>query len=557
MRRFLSYLLAGSLMLAALLLALLFILPAVIDTQTYRNQLAALVKTHTGRELAINGAIRFSVLPKLSLYFEQATLSNPPGFGDSPFASLDSLRIRLKLWPLLSSRQIEADTVLLQGLHLHLQRDLEGKDNWSDLARPSASPSTPALPLELAGLILNQADLRWSDSRSGADYRLSALNLRSSALRLGQPLTLDFNSQFSWGTTLTGQLSATAQLQLDDQQLRLDALQLETELHGAQVSNQPQKLALSLRQTHWDWQQQTLVLGGLDLEGWGLRLHTQAQAKRTSEQWSWTGAITVDDFVPRALLARLPLLSAPIPDGDWLQHANFSGQFQGDTQSGLLFKQLRLGLDDGALTIPQLAVNLHTQTLDMAQLELAWLGLKLTGRLRLEAFLQAPHYQGQFAVAAFNPRQWLTRLALPAPSPDDTRYRTLAVSSQFVGSPTQLSLQNLQFMLDEQRLSGQIALNLSPPVSAQLQLQADKLNLDPYLPAAAKHNPDKEPGLWLQMPLLHSLRLGGQISVQQLQFKGLQLEAATLQLTGSDGAVQLAPAAVAVPVPNAAEAKTQ
>ena len=99
--------------------------PMVVDPNDYKPRITALAKEHTGRELTIGGDIKLSVFPWLGVRLEQVSLGNAPGFTPPSFAELDAMHVRVKLMPLLS-REIEMDTVEVDGLRLQLARNDQG-----------------------------------------------------------------------------------------------------------------------------------------------------------------------------------------------------------------------------------------------------------------------------------------------------------------------------------------------------------------------------------------------------------------------------------------------
>ena len=60
----------------------------LVDPNDYRGEIETAVRDNTGRELTLGGEIGLSVFPWLGLTLNDARLSNAPGFGDKPFASL-------------------------------------------------------------------------------------------------------------------------------------------------------------------------------------------------------------------------------------------------------------------------------------------------------------------------------------------------------------------------------------------------------------------------------------------------------------------------------------
>ncbi|MCP4040973.1 MAG: AsmA family protein, partial [Gammaproteobacteria bacterium] len=185
-----------------ILIATAVFVPLLVDPNEYRQDIAQLVQERTGRSLKIDGDISISVFPWLGLDVGPVQLSNPEGFGASPFARIRSARLRVKLAPLLK-RQVEMDTVSLDGLELNLIRNPGGHDNWADLVQSQSDEepdgTDPGLAaLAIGGVELTEARLIWDDRANGSRYTVDNLNLNTGPLELGRPFqvktTLDLTS---------------------------------------------------------------------------------------------------------------------------------------------------------------------------------------------------------------------------------------------------------------------------------------------------------------------------------------------------------------------------
>src|SRR5882672_3897275 len=114
-----------------------------VDPNDYKPRIEAAVKNATGRELKLEGAIKLSVFPWIALELGPASLGNPPGFSDQPFAAVQHVALRVKLLPLLR-KELEIGRVEIDGLDLRLLKNAAGRGNWQDFGNQGATPkSTP------------------------------------------------------------------------------------------------------------------------------------------------------------------------------------------------------------------------------------------------------------------------------------------------------------------------------------------------------------------------------------------------------------------------------
>ncbi len=88
------------LLIAAFIGVAVFILN--IDPSAYKNRLAAMVKAQYDRELVVDGDIELSLFPRIGLTVNNISLSEPGS--KEIFAKVDTVRMAVALWPLMSNR---------------------------------------------------------------------------------------------------------------------------------------------------------------------------------------------------------------------------------------------------------------------------------------------------------------------------------------------------------------------------------------------------------------------------------------------------------------------
>ena len=147
--------LIGIAALVVLVIVAALVVPFFVPTDTYKNQIAQQVKSATGRDLAIKGALGFSLLPNIELKVNDVAFANAPGAATKDMATFKSLLVQLKLMPLLSGN-VEVDSFVLVEPIINLEVDKSGKPNWefqpaaaakpAEIGKPSTAPSGPAAP---------------------------------------------------------------------------------------------------------------------------------------------------------------------------------------------------------------------------------------------------------------------------------------------------------------------------------------------------------------------------------------------------------------------------
>ena len=165
--KLIKYLIITVVVLVLLLVAGAGILVATVDPNDYKDDIIKLVKESTGRTLTLEGDLGFTFFPALGVSLGEAQLSNASGFGDQPFAKVSQLGVSVDLLSLLKF-SVQADTIVLDGLRVNLQKNKNGNTNWDDLAQQPATeaPAKDATePKEEKQLGLEIAGVRITDSQ--------------------------------------------------------------------------------------------------------------------------------------------------------------------------------------------------------------------------------------------------------------------------------------------------------------------------------------------------------------------------------------------------------
>lgn len=448
---------------AALLLAGVALIVAVVtlvDPQQYQTLIIDQVRERTGRELLLEGPVALDLLPCCAVQIDKATLGNPPGFAAGPFLSIDSARLGLRLWPLLTHRAVEIGSVTVDGLQASLIARKDGSNNWSfgddELAQPDATRGTDGIAeFSVASIELKNVSLSYTDEADGSRYRIEQLNARTGPIR-------------------------------DDMSFDLQASLEATDL----ADNTRGKLRLS---------------GPIAL--------------------AQTGAVMAED-----LDTEIELSASALPDDGMQAKLRLKGlAFDPDSSTGTV------GLLTGTAT-------------------LAGVSLDIDGR---GSFGKTTRLDGTLRFSAFSPRELLARLNQEPPNTADSKVlKNVSGSSEWFYEDRTAGLGNLDFKLDDTRISGDVSRELMPGETTRtprthFDLRIDQLNLDRYLapqPEADKENAppvaggskeDTSPGA--EVSSLVDLNLKGRVRIGQLGFDGLKLSDTDITVSAEKGKIRFEP----------------
>lgn len=175
-----------------LLLVVAIVTIALFDWNRLKPTINARVSQAIGRPFAIQGDLSVvwrrergggwrALLPWPQVTARDIRVGNPAWAGPAPFAQLSFVQLRLSPLPLLA-RRVVIPMVQLGQPTVHLQRDAQGRANWSFLLPSSDTPSSWRLELDAIGFDRGRATL---------DDALSALKLDVAVTPLQQAIPYD------------------------------------------------------------------------------------------------------------------------------------------------------------------------------------------------------------------------------------------------------------------------------------------------------------------------------------------------------------------------------
>jgi len=143
-----------------LLVVLVILLPFLIDLNQYQAQYRPAIEDALNRKIELKG-IRLTIFPRIGVRIAGFAVLDDPSFSASPFASLTSLEVGVKLRPLLSKR-MEVEEITLRDPLITVIKNRDGILNASTLGKkgtskpegaPAPEPSATEGPLRILALL--------------------------------------------------------------------------------------------------------------------------------------------------------------------------------------------------------------------------------------------------------------------------------------------------------------------------------------------------------------------------------------------------------------------
>ncbi len=182
------------------------------DPNDYRDRIAEEVKRETGRDLVIEGDLELSFFPWFAINIGKTSLSNAPGFGDTPFLSFDEARLSIKVMPILMREGVEIGDIVLDSIELNLEVAADGRNNWQDIGESQdtqtdvetnagdvgsdVTTGEQDVTFGIASVKISNAAVNYNDAQAGESYSLTNFNLTTGRVASSDPIDISSNFDF-------------------------------------------------------------------------------------------------------------------------------------------------------------------------------------------------------------------------------------------------------------------------------------------------------------------------------------------------------------------------
>lgn len=329
------------------------IFAATFDLNDYKGRIEQAVMDETGRTLTFDGDLRLSFFPGIGVELGPVRMSNAAGFGDKPMFSARSGRVTVRIIPLLLGK-IRFGQLDLEGLSISLSRNEKGVANWHDLVGRESSDTQSGqegeggFALDVSGVIISDASLRWDDRMSDTSFLVEGLDMTTGRIYKGAPFPLDVSLRFDCARpdvsgTLT--LSSKSSIDLQSRVYGHMDMKLSIEAQGKDVPGGKGNLDASVQLAVLDFNKEHAQVTGLTLTGFGSTIHVDGTLDGITDGVKKSvGTISLDQSDLRKVLAALAL---PIPQmADKEALSKVSGVIEGVyTPNNMHVKSLQANVD--------------------------------------------------------------------------------------------------------------------------------------------------------------------------------------------------------------------
>ncbi|EGV51235.1 AsmA family protein [Candidatus Endoriftia persephone] len=312
-----------------LIIAAVLVIPMVVDPNDYKQEIISQTKSATGRDLKIDGDIGLSIFPWLGVEINGLHLSNAKGFGDTPFAEVRHLQVRVNLIPLIFTQSLEIDKVKLAGLKLNLAKNSQGVSNWDDMTGGQSEEALTSAEsagegpadttaggglqgLSIGGVAISDAHIVWDDQSTGEHFEVKQLLLETGAMAPGRAVDMRLALGLDRAQpALRSEFDLRGRLMADPAQgsFSMEALEVLLKVSGEGLPKAGVKAKLSA-DLYFNQAQDLLEVKNLLLSSEDLRLSGAINGQAISSAPRFDGQLKLAQFSPRNWMQKFEL---PLP----------------------------------------------------------------------------------------------------------------------------------------------------------------------------------------------------------------------------------------------------
>ncbi|MBU2873765.1 AsmA family protein [Marinobacter salexigens] len=356
------YVLIAIVALVVLAVAAIAIAMAVIDPNAYKPKIESIVEDKTNLDLDLAGDIGWSFIPLgLELNDVEASLDG------ERFVALKRLVAQVDLWSLVALEP-QVSTFVLDGLDANLSINEQGEGNWTRIMpeptngdtsqdkQEVASESEPAPDADASGEALNfnvdniqisNAQVHYSDLRTGQKVTLEDFTVNASDITLGSefPLEIGFRvetaqPQFAVDGSIEARLAANQALN----DFSVSGLQAEFKMNGEPFGDKSVTAKMS-GSAKANLENETATLSDFTASLANLTLNTNLDVKGFGDKPTLKGKLAITEFSLKELLENMGQPAIQTTDEAVLQAISFSTDIAGPAGKPAL-SDLVIKLDD-------------------------------------------------------------------------------------------------------------------------------------------------------------------------------------------------------------------
>jgi AsmA protein len=281
------------------------------------------------------------------------TIGNPPGFSKKNFGNIGQFDIRIKILPLLQKR-LDIEKLVLHRLKIDFEKNIAGKNNWSDFANNSESDKAESgiglAGLAIGGIELVKANVTWLDADSGKRFKISTMNLATEAVVKGEPLPVTLSAYVeSNQPTWQASVNVKSKLEFNDDSVVFNANELKLVVKALLPSSTIEKVSFAMiANSEINPQAQTAKLTNVRLSVLGLVMSGTFDVENIFSVPVIQGPLKIKAFEAQTLAKHFKVDVPMMANAQSLKNISLASSFKTDFDS-IYLDDITANLDDSSV----------------------------------------------------------------------------------------------------------------------------------------------------------------------------------------------------------------
>ncbi|MEL6360291.1 MAG: AsmA family protein [Pseudomonadota bacterium] len=193
-----------------LLLAIIWLVPQLISTETFRPRIEAEASKALGRKVTIGDELSFRIIPSTAFRVRSLAVANPEGLPEGDLITVEEARVGVRLFPLISSQSVQITEFVLERPTIDLLKTKNGDINWALGAKTDGTPeegaaetsdnspnNAPSLKeLALGDVRISNGNITYTDEQADQAFAATDVAVTARLKSLGEPLEVNGKLNF-------------------------------------------------------------------------------------------------------------------------------------------------------------------------------------------------------------------------------------------------------------------------------------------------------------------------------------------------------------------------
>jgi AsmA protein len=234
-------------------------------------------------------------------------------------------------------------------------------------------------------------------------------------------------------------------------------------------------------------------------------------------------------------------ISGTITPGAGFQQIAIAGLNVSGDMNGILDDTMTFNFDARNIEIDAAA-----QRADLGEMDVSVLGISLSTDVEPFSYAGTPQPTMSMRVNEFSLKELLQTIGSEAPvTSDPNALQRISFAAKAAVGDTAIFLSEMQLKLDDTTMQGTLSLPMTADGALRFDLQADRINLDPYMAPASEADADTadagDGNIEIPVDTIRALHAIGSIRLAEAMLSGMKFENMEMGINSAGGKLRLHP----------------